>query len=217
MVRKSGATDKSSVGDIAGQRWSGATDLASCSGMLFTRMIASSSEWAQESLSWPASVSGWMMRCRQISKVSASQPWIDDPQVAFDIGLEIAARSVDLDDAAHDVFHLPVLGLVVDAEQDRIGTAESDVGGPGGVRVLLVVLHVGKHAVPHLLEEVLAGRRRTVGGLEQLVGLPFDDGGEERPLVREVVVHQRSRYAGPLGDLVDANLVVGPLAEDFRA
>jgi hypothetical protein len=47
--------------------------------------------------------------------------------------------------------------------------------------------------------------------------LPFDDGGEERPLVGEVVVHQRPRHAGPLGDLVDADLVVGPLSEDLRA
>jgi len=45
------------------------------------------------------------------------QPTVDDdPQVAFDDGVERIARSVDLHDAAHDVFHLAVLGLVVDAE-----------------------------------------------------------------------------------------------------
>ena len=81
------------------------------------------------------------------------QPTVDDdPQVAIDVGLEPAARVVDLDDAGHDVFHLTVLGLIVDAEQDRIGAAESHVCSPGGVRVLLVVLHVGKDAVPGFLK-----------------------------------------------------------------
>ena len=84
------------------------------------------------------------------------------------------------------------------------------------MRVLLVVLHVGQHTAPYLLKEVLTGRDRRVRGFEKLVGLPFDDGGEERALVREIVVHQGARDAGTLRDLVDADLVVGPLTEDFR-
>ena len=156
-----------------------------------------------------------MMRCRQNSKVSASQPWMTIRRSRSTSGSRWPAGPVDLDDAAHDVFHLAVFGLVVDAEQDRVGTAETDVGRPGRVRVLLVILHVGENAAPHLFEQVLTRGRRGVGGLEELVGLALDDGGEKRALVREVVVHQRPRDAGTLGDFVDPNLVIGPLAEDF--
>ena len=62
----------------------------------------------------------------------------------------------------------------------------------------------------------LAGLGGGVGGLEELRGLRADDLGEERPLIRKVVVHQGARHAGPLGDLVDAHVVVGLPAEDLR-
>ena len=40
---------------------------------------------------------------------------------------------------------------------ELIGAAEADICGPRCLRVLLVVLHVRKHAVPDLFEERLAG------------------------------------------------------------
>jgi hypothetical protein len=43
----------------------------------------------------------------------------------------------------------------------------------------------------------------------------IDHRGEERPLVGEVVVHQCPGDSGTLGDLVDADFVVGPLPKDL--
>ena len=40
--------------------------------------------------------------------------------------------------------------------------------------------------------------------------------GEKSPLVGEVVIHQGPGYPGALGDLVDADLVVGPLPKNLR-
>ncbi len=48
-----------------------------------------------------------------------------------------------------------------------------------------------------------------------LVSFVLDNSGEERPLVREVVIHQRARHPGTLGDLIDADLVIGSLPEHF--
>ena len=83
--------------------------------------------------------------------------------------------------------------------------------------MLLVVAQVRQHTRPQLIEQVLVRVRQGVGGLEEPFALGAHDGGEERPLVREVVIHQRARNPGPLGDLVDADLVVRALAEHFCA
>ena len=85
------------------------------------------------------------------------------------------------------------------------------------MRMGLVVVEVRQHARPQLFEQAQPGLRGGVGGLEQALALGADDGGEERALVGEVVVHQGPGDAGPLGDLVDAHLVIGPLAEHLGA
>jgi hypothetical protein len=67
-------------------------------------------------------------------------------------------------------------------------------------------VHVGQHARPQLFEQRQVGLRRGVGCLEQALALGAHHRGEERPPVREVVVHQRTGDACPFGDLVDADL-----------
>lgn len=129
-----------------------------------------------------------------------------------------AARNAahDLADPGHDVFHLAVLGLVIDAQQNRIGASQAHVGGPGGLRVLLVVGHVGQHAEADLLEHRHSDGGLDAGGLVEPIRLVLDDRREERPFVREVVIHQRARNPGALRNLIDADLVVRSLAENFR-
>ena len=83
--------------------------------------------------------------------------------------------------------------------------------------MLLVVAHVRQHTLTYLVEQVFPRLWQGVGGLEESLTLGVHDSREERPLVREVVVHQRPRNAGTLGDLIDAYLVVRALAEDLRA
>ena len=81
----------------------------------------------------------------------------------------------------------------------------------------LLVVHIRQHPGPQLVEHAQFWIRNGVGGLEEPLALGAHHGGEERPLVGEVVVHQRARHPGPLGDLVDADLVVRALAEHFGA
>ena len=85
------------------------------------------------------------------------------------------------------------------------------------MRMLLVVAQVGEHAVAQLVEQTLARLGRGVGGLEQSLALCAHHRREECPLVRKVVVHQRARDARPLGDLIDADVVVGSLPEHLGA
>src|SRR4029077_9742264 len=138
-----------------------------------------------------------------------------DPQVAFHLGVQLAADG--LVDTRDDPVGLAVVIDVLDAPQDRVGGADADVGGPRTVRVLLVVAQVSQHTFAHLVEQARLRVGRGVGGLEESLALGTDDSGEERPLVGEVVIHQRPRHPGALGDLVDAHLVVRTLAEDFGA
>src|ERR1700757_177249 len=102
------------------------------------------------------------------------QPAVQDhPQVPLDFRFELLSRDQghDLADAGHDMFQLPVLGLVVDAEQNRVGTAQTHVSGPRGLRIRLVVGHVGQHTGPELLEHRHAGRWRGVGRRVQTIAL----------------------------------------------
>ena len=114
------------------------------------------------------------------------------------------------------MLHLAVLRFVADAEQNRVGPAKADVRGPRGLRILLVIRHVTQHADAYLFEHRQAAFEVLVGGLVQPVGLVLDDGGEKRPFIRKVVIHQCTRHPSPLSDLVDADLVVRPLPEDLR-
>ncbi|COW99772.1 Uncharacterised protein [Mycobacterium tuberculosis] len=79
-----------------------------------------------------------------------------------------------------------------------------------------MVGHIGQHAGSYLFEHRHPRGGRLVGRRVQPVGLVLDDRGEERPLVREVVIHQCPRHPSALGDLIDANLVVRPLPKDLR-
>ena len=81
----------------------------------------------------------------------------------------------------------------------------------------LLVVQICQHPRTQLVEHAQFWIGNGVGGLEEPLALGVNHGGEERPLVGEVVVHQRARHPGPLGDLVDANLVVRALAEHFGA
>src|SRR6476619_5895732 len=83
--------------------------------------------------------------------------------------------------------------------------------------MLLVVAQIRQHALAHLVEQALSRLRRGISGLEQPIALGAHHRSEERPFVREVVVHQRPRHPGTLGDLVDAHLVVRALAEHLGA
>jgi hypothetical protein len=114
------------------------------------RAIASSSACAQESAS----------RLASAYFEGERQPTMKDhPKVPLDIRPQTAFRAGahDLGDMGHDVLHLTVFGFVVDAEQHRVGAAETDVCRPRGLRVLLVVGHVREH--PSVSRRTSSGRK----------------------------------------------------------
>ena len=200
---------------VRGSASSGATASPSSAGIPGTRPTTSSSACAHVSAIWPASIDGSMMRCRHISNVKASQPYMVIRMSRST--LESRSPPSVVVDPVHDPVDLTLVVDVLDAAQHRIGACPCRRRPPTR-RAGAARRSADTPARPRAtVRRGLARHRRGVGRLEQPLALGLHHRGEERALVGEVVVHQRARHARPLGDLVDPDLVVGTFAEHLGA
>ncbi len=105
---------------------------------------------------------------------------------------------------AQGAAQLEVIGVVPAVEQPELRLAADDEA------------EVGRKAQLDLLARALGPHDGAPDGDQHLLGDGVDQFQVERPLGGEVLVEQRLRHAGRLGDVVHGRGAVAPLCEELQ-